>query len=72
VEAEEVRLPSKYKAYANIFSESEATKFLDSTRVKHSISIKEGVEVPFSPIYSLSANKLEVLRAYIKSSLEKG
>jgi hypothetical protein len=72
VEAEEVRLPPKYKAYADIFSESEAIKFPDFTRVKHFILIKEGVEVSFSPIYSLSATELEVLRAYIESSLEKG
>jgi hypothetical protein len=72
VEAEEVRLPPEYKAYADVFSESEAAKFPDSTRVEHSIPIEEDAEVSFGPIYSLSATELEVLRAYIESSLEKG
>jgi hypothetical protein len=72
VEAEEVRLLFKYEAYADVFSESEAIKFPDSTRVEYSIFIEEGAEVPFDPIYSLSANELKVLRAYIESSLEKG
>jgi hypothetical protein len=71
VETEEVRLPSKYKAYADVFSESKTIKFPDFTRVEYSILIKEGVKVPFNPIYSLLATKLKILRAYIESSLEK-
>jgi hypothetical protein len=61
MKAEEIRLPPKYKIYVDIFSKSEVIKFPDFTRVKHFISIKEDIEVPFNPIYSLLANKLEVL-----------
>jgi hypothetical protein len=61
VEVKEVRLSPKYEAYANVFSKSKAIKFLNPTRVKHFILIEEGVEVPFSLIYSLLANELEVL-----------
>jgi hypothetical protein len=69
---EEIQLPPKYQEYAKIFSKIEATKFLDSTYVEHSIPIKEGAEVLYNLIYSLSANKLRVLSEYIKSSLIKG
>jgi hypothetical protein len=48
---EEIRLPSKYKNYVNVFSKEEASKFLDFTRVKYSISIEEGVEVSYNSIY---------------------
>jgi hypothetical protein len=72
VDTEEIRLPPKYEAYANVFSKVEAAKFPDATRVEHSIPIEEGAEVLYSPIYSLSANELRVLREYIESSLEKG
>jgi hypothetical protein len=67
-----ITLPLEYEEYAKVFSEEEAAKFLDSTRVEHSILVEEGVEVPYGSIYSLSANELRVLREYIKSSLAKG
>jgi hypothetical protein len=69
---EPITLPLKYKEYAKVFSKEETAKFLDSTYVEHSILIKEGVEVLYGSIYSLSANELRVLREYIKSSLAKG
>jgi hypothetical protein len=72
VDTEEVRLPAEYEAYADVFSEAEAVKFPNVTRVEHSISVEEGAEVPYSSIYSLSANELRVLREYIESSLKKG
>jgi hypothetical protein len=72
VDTEEIHLPPEYEAYANVFSEVEAAKFPDTTRVEHSIPVEEGAEVPYGPIYSLSVNELRVLREYIKSSLEKG
>jgi Reverse transcriptase (RNA-dependent DNA polymerase) len=50
-DTEEIRLPPKYEDYANVFSEEEASKFPDSTRVEHSIPIEEGAEVPHGPIY---------------------
>jgi hypothetical protein len=72
IEAEEIQLPSKYANYADVFLEEEVAKFLESTHVEHAIPIEEGAEVPYRLIYSLSANELQVLREYIKSSLEKG
>jgi hypothetical protein len=58
IEAEEIQLPSEYADYADVFLEEEAAKFLESTRVEHAIPIEEGAEVPYGPIYSLSANEL--------------
>jgi Reverse transcriptase (RNA-dependent DNA polymerase) len=72
MDTEDIQLPSKYKDYADVFSEEEASKFPDSTRVEHSIPIKEGVEVPYNPIYQLGEHKLGVLRDYLESSQEKG
>jgi hypothetical protein len=65
---EEIRLPSKYKDYADVFSEEEASKFLDSTRVEYFIPIKEGVEVLYGLIYQLGEHELGVLRDYLESS----
>jgi hypothetical protein len=47
----EIRLSPKYKNYVNVFSKEEALKFLNFTRVEHSILIEEGVEVSYNPIY---------------------
>jgi hypothetical protein len=48
---EDIRLPSKYKDYIDVFSKEEASKFPNFTRVKYSILIKEGVEVLYDSIY---------------------
>jgi hypothetical protein len=66
-----VQLLKEYKNYADVFSEKNALKLPDFTCVEHTISIEEGKEVLFSSIYSLLANKLRVLREYLKSSLAK-
>jgi hypothetical protein len=50
-DTEDIRLPPKYKNYANVFSEEEASKFPDSTRVEYFILIKENVKVPYDLIY---------------------
>jgi hypothetical protein len=70
-DTEEIRLPPKYKDYTDVFSKEEASKFPDSTRVEYSIPIKEGVEVPYDPIYQLGEHELGVLRDYLESSQEK-
>ena len=38
----------------------------------HLIIIKEGVKIPYRPIYPLSMNKLYVLYDYLNTSLVKG
>jgi hypothetical protein len=71
-DTEEIRLPSKYKDYADVFSEEEASKFPNFTRVEYFIPIKEGVEVLYNSIYQLREHELGVLRDYLESSQEKG
>jgi hypothetical protein len=68
IDTEEIRLPSEYKNYVNVFSEEEASKFPNSTRVEYFILIEEGVEVPHGPIYQLGEHELGVLRDYLESS----
>jgi hypothetical protein len=68
IDTEEIQLPPEYKDYANVFSEEEASKFPNSTRVEHFILIKEGAEVPYDPIYQLREHELGVLRDYLESS----
>jgi hypothetical protein len=67
-DTEEIQLPPKYKDYVDVFSEEEASKFPNSTRVEYSISIEEGVEVPYNPIYQLGEHELDVLRDYLENS----
>ena len=67
-----MKLPIEYRDYANVFSESEADKLPESSRVIYLIEIEEGKEVLFSPIYTLSAKELRVLREYLESSIVKG
>jgi hypothetical protein len=67
----EVQLLKEYKDYADVFLEKNALKLSNSTRVKHAISIEKDKKVLFSSIYSLLANKLQILREYFKSSLAK-
>ena len=50
----------------------EATHFPDSAKVEHSIVVEEGKDVPYGPIYRLSAVELKALRDYLDSSLSKG
>jgi hypothetical protein len=71
-EVAELQLPKEYIEYTDVFSEEEAAKLPESTRVKHAIIIEKGKNISYGPIYVLSANKLRVLREYIKSSLAKG
>jgi hypothetical protein len=68
MDIEEIQLSPKYKNYVDVFSEEEALKFPDSTRVEYSILIKEGVEVPYNPIYQLGEYELSVLYNYLESS----
>jgi hypothetical protein len=71
IEVAKVQLLKEYKNYTDIFLEENILKLPDFTRVEYTISIEKGKEVLFSSIYSLLANKLQVLREYLKSSLAK-
>jgi hypothetical protein len=70
-DTEDIRLPSEYKDYVDVFSKEEASKFPDFTRVEYFIPIEEGVEVSYNLIYQLREHELGVLRDYLESSQEK-
>jgi hypothetical protein len=67
----DIRLSPKYENYADVFSEEEASKFPDFTRVEYFILIEKGVEVPYNSIYQLGEHELSVLRDYLESSQKK-
>jgi hypothetical protein len=71
IEVAKIQLLKEYKNYTDVFLKKNALKLPNFTRVKHAISIKKDKKVLFSSIYSLLANKLQILREYFKSSLTK-
>lgn len=56
---------------ADVFSEQGAAELPDHARVEHAIHIEEGKEVPYGPIYAVSAIELRALSEYLESSLGK-
>ncbi len=66
-----VQLLKELEDYINIFSEENTAKLSNNTRVKHAILIKKDKKMLYKLIYFLSANKLRVLRKYLKSSMIK-
>jgi transposase InsO family protein len=72
VEVAEPQLPEEYEDWADVFSEEAAARLSEVTAVTHKIRIEEGKEVPYGPIYPLSAHELRVLREYLEDSLRKG
>ncbi|OAP54137.1 hypothetical protein AYL99_11672 [Fonsecaea erecta] len=58
--------------YTDVADETEAAKLPISARVEYTITIEEGKDIPYGPIYPLSAEELKVLREYIKKFLARG
>ena len=71
-EAQEVTLPKEYSDYADVFSEEGAASLPDHARIEHAIPIEEGKQVPYGPIYPLSAAELKVLSEYLRDNIAKG
>ena len=65
-------LPPEYTEYTDVFSEENTATLPVTIKVKHLIVLKKGSQVPYKPIYPLSAHELNVLRDYIDFSLAKG
>ena len=60
----EPTLPSKYKAYEDVFSKKECETVPDGTGITHAINLKERTKLLYSPIYTLSERELRILRDY--------
>ena len=67
------KLPAKYHDYLDVFSRSDAD-ILPKHRpgYDHSIELVEGKVPTWGPLYSMSANELKVLKAYIEEMVDKG
>jgi hypothetical protein len=65
-------LPSEYEEYSDVFSKVEADHLPQHGVQDHAIDLDEGQQLPFGPIYNLSASELAVLREYLATNLEKG
>ena len=69
-EVEEILLPPKYKAFAEVFSkEASIAVLLEYIKVRYSILIEEGKTIPYRPIYIISERELRVLREYITKAI---
>ena len=56
--AQEVRIPHKLLEYTDIFNNCNAEILLQYKSLDYTISIIEGKEPPYSPLYTLSLRKL--------------
>ncbi len=70
--SDEDPLPPEAEGYEDVFDEAEAGRLPLDTIVKHAIPIEEGKNVPYSPIYPLSAEELRVLREYLEKYFARG
>ena len=62
------------KPYCNlegVFSKEKANELPVSSSYNHEIKLKGDHQPPYSPIYSLSTSKLQVLREYLHDNLAK-
>jgi transposase InsO family protein len=66
------KLPTKYEDFRDVFSKQEADKLPPHRPYDHVIPIRDGAEVPYGPVYSLSQKEIEALHDYIKDNLDKG
>src|SRR5690606_9842094 len=66
-------VPQEYHAYLDLFDESNADHLPPHRPYDHWISLKDSnTAPPFSPMYSMSHNELEVVRKYIEDNMSKG
>jgi len=65
-------IPPKYHSFLPLFWESIANKIPPHRPYDHRISLKEGFEPPFGPLYSLAHHMLEACKKWIEENLDKG
>ena len=69
---EKATLPSKYVEYSDVFSKESADLLPQHRKYDCAIDLKDGLQPPFGPIYSLTQPELAALREYIDENLAKG
>jgi hypothetical protein len=67
-----VKLPKKYKDFANVFEKNKADQLPEHHPHDCPIDLEEGHSPPFGPIYGLLEPELQALRDYLTENLAKG
>jgi len=65
-------VPKDYHDFVDVFSKSKAGKLAGHRPYDLKITLDKGTSPPFSPIYSLSQEKLAALRKFIDENLATG
>ena len=71
--AEEVKIPTKYSDFSNVFLKEKALILLKVTELnQHAIKLQEGQQSSYGLIYNLGPIELKMLKTYIKTNLANG
>ena len=70
-ETQAPQLPSEYKDYQEMFGEEVVATLPEHQEWDHEIPLEDRKKPTHSPIYTLSAKKLEALRDYLDKNLAK-
>ena len=65
-------VPPEYHQYLGIFEKVNADKLPPHRPLDHTISLVDGFQPPFGPLYSLSRPELEELKRWLDENLTKG
>lgn len=65
-------LPPEYHEFLDVFSHAEARKLPEHRTYDHRITLLDGKEPPFGPLYGMSRDELKVLKEYLITHLDKG
>jgi len=65
-------LPKLYWQYKELFEEKKAKLLAPRRTLDHAITLKEGPEPPWGPIYPMSAHQLNQLDKYLKRIMAEG
>ena len=65
-------LPPEYHKFLDVFSHAEAQKLPEHRTYDHKITLLDGKEPPFGPLYGMSRDELKVLKEYLITHLDEG
>jgi hypothetical protein len=68
----EPEIPKYLIKFKDIFLEEAIRLLPDNALYDYLIDLVPSIDPPYKPIYSLSENKLKVLKEYIKKALARG
>ncbi len=66
------QIPREFYDFLELLKKKPADQLPPHRPYDHEIQLEDGFQPPFGPLYSLSKQELEVLRAWIDENLEKG